>query len=96
MLPNAYSCTFAAYQRWYRYLLKVDIGQQYKGCSNAIVIEQEYQLSTNQIVRIGYPQPQQVISNAAASDLPALSEALHQQLRDFYYHKVREHIRGGI
>lgn len=44
----------------------------------------------------GSGKPQQVISNAAASDQPPLSQELHQQLRDFYYHKVRQHIRGGI
>jgi aryl-alcohol dehydrogenase-like predicted oxidoreductase len=44
----------------------------------------------------GSSKAHQVESNAAASALPPLSDALHQQLRAFYYDKVRDQIRGGL
>lgn len=37
----------------------------------------------------------QARSNAAVSDLPPLSDELHQALSEFYREAVREHIRGG-
>lgn len=42
----------------------------------------------------GATSPEQVISNAAVSDLPGLSDELHQRLSDFYQSKVVHHIRG--
>ena len=46
------------------------------------------------VVIPGASSPQQAIDNARASDLPPLSESLHQRLADFYQTEVREHIRG--
>jgi hypothetical protein len=37
---------------------------------------------------------QHVRDNAAASDLPPLSQELHRTLRDFYQNEVEQHIRG--
>ena len=42
----------------------------------------------------GAKNPQMAEANAAASDLPPLSPALHQQLREFYGAQVAENIRG--
>jgi aryl-alcohol dehydrogenase-like predicted oxidoreductase len=42
----------------------------------------------------GASSPQQVIDNAATSDLPPLGEEIHQRLAEFYQSKVRQHIRG--
>jgi len=42
----------------------------------------------------GAKNPQMAEANAAASDLPPLSPALHQQLREFYGARVAENIRG--
>jgi aryl-alcohol dehydrogenase-like predicted oxidoreductase len=42
----------------------------------------------------GARRPDQARSNAAASDLPPLSEKLHKQLRQFYDDEVVAHIRG--
>jgi aryl-alcohol dehydrogenase-like predicted oxidoreductase len=42
----------------------------------------------------GATSPGQVRENAAVSDLPPLSEDLHDFLRDFYQRKVHKHIRG--
>lgn len=42
----------------------------------------------------GGKRPEQARSNAAASDLPPLSEALHRQIRQFYEDEVAAHIRG--
>ncbi len=36
----------------------------------------------------------QAMENASASDLPSLSETLHQDLRDFYWAQVEKQIRG--
>lgn len=44
----------------------------------------------------GASNAQQVLSNAQVSDLAPLSNELHQSLKDFYYTKVKQHIRGGI
>ena len=43
----------------------------------------------------GAKNPAQAIGNARASDLPALSAALHQTLADYYQRDVAAHIRGG-
>lgn len=42
----------------------------------------------------GAKRPDQARGNAAASDLPPLSEKLHQQIRRFYDDEVAAHIRG--
>ncbi len=42
----------------------------------------------------GAKNPAMAEANAAASDLPPLSPALHQQLREFYGARVAENIRG--
>ena len=42
----------------------------------------------------GAKRTEQVRQNAATSDLPPLSEALHADLRRFYETRVHEHIRG--
>lgn len=42
----------------------------------------------------GGKRPDQARSNAAASDLPPLSDKLHRQLRQFYDDEVVAHIRG--
>ncbi len=44
----------------------------------------------------GASRPEQVQSNASASDMPALDAALHQELAEFYRDKVKQHIRGGV
>ena len=44
----------------------------------------------------GATRVDQVVSNAAASELPELGPELHETLKDYYYNSVREHIRGGI
>lgn len=46
------------------------------------------------VVIPGATKPQQVASNALASDLPPLGEKIHRQLQDFYQQKVVQHIRG--
>jgi aryl-alcohol dehydrogenase-like predicted oxidoreductase len=43
----------------------------------------------------GAKRPEHARSNAAASELPALSERLHHQLRQFYDDEVSPHIRGS-
>lgn len=43
----------------------------------------------------GASTPDQVRSNAAVSELPPLSEELHQRLYRFYQDKVHSHIRGA-
>ncbi len=42
----------------------------------------------------GAKSPQQVQANCSASDLPKLSEDLHQRLEKFYQSRVKQHIRG--
>lgn len=44
----------------------------------------------------GASRAEQVFSNAGISELKPLSRELHQSLSDFYYDRVRQHIRGGI
>ncbi len=44
----------------------------------------------------GASKPEQVISNAASSNLPKLSDTLHKQLADFYQQDVRQHIRCPV
>ncbi|TYL47753.1 aldo/keto reductase [Marinomonas sp. IMCC 4694] len=44
----------------------------------------------------GASRPSQVVRNAAATNLPPLSEALHALLAEYYQNKVRAEIRGGI
>ncbi|AWB69133.1 aldo/keto reductase (plasmid) [Saccharobesus litoralis] len=44
----------------------------------------------------GASSAQQVIQNAAAADLPPLSNELHQALNDFYMQHVRQFVRGEI
>ncbi len=44
----------------------------------------------------GTTKPEQVVANAKVSSAAPLSEGIHQQLRDFYYNQVRQHIRGGV
>ncbi len=46
------------------------------------------------VVIPGATKVEHVQSNASAADLPPLSPALHQQLRDFYASRVASHIRG--
>ena len=46
------------------------------------------------VVIPGASRPQQVTDNAAASDLPALSGALHQRLSRYFDTQVAHHIRG--
>lgn len=46
------------------------------------------------VVIPGASRPEQATSNAAIADLSPLSPDLHQNLRDFYKNKVRDHIRG--
>jgi len=42
----------------------------------------------------GATSVKQVVENTSASDLPALSEGLHQKIQEFYQKKVVKHIRG--
>jgi aryl-alcohol dehydrogenase-like predicted oxidoreductase len=42
----------------------------------------------------GAKRAEQARQNAAASELPALAPALHEQLRRWYHEQVAEHIRG--
>lgn len=42
----------------------------------------------------GASSPEQVASNVAVSDMPKLSDELHQWLSEFYQSKVAQHIRG--
>lgn len=42
----------------------------------------------------GASRPSQVSANAGVSELPPLTEAIHQTLKDFYQEQVRAHIRG--
>ena len=44
----------------------------------------------------GASRPQQVASNASASELPPLSESVHESLAAYYAQQVRPHIRGAI
>ncbi|MBV1790183.1 aldo/keto reductase [Marinobacterium sp. D7] len=44
----------------------------------------------------GTTRASQVAANAAASGLEPLPQSLHEELKSFYYDRVREHIRGGI
>ena len=46
------------------------------------------------VVIPGASSPQQALDNARASDLPPLSEELHQKLATFYTQEVHDHIRG--
>lgn len=46
------------------------------------------------VVIPGAKDPDQARSNAAASDLPRLSDALHAKLRQWYESSVRDNIRG--
>lgn len=43
----------------------------------------------------GASSPAQARENAACSDLPPLSEELHQRLQEFYQTQVAQHIRGA-
>lgn len=43
----------------------------------------------------GASSPGQVQANAACSELPPLSEELHERLQHFYQEKVAQHIRGA-
>jgi len=43
----------------------------------------------------GASSPEQASENAKVSDLPPLSDELHQKLSDFYKQEVHEHIRGA-
>ena len=47
-------------------------------------------------VLAGASSPEQVLSNAHASQLPPLSEDTHTALRDFYESRVKPHVRGEI
>jgi aryl-alcohol dehydrogenase-like predicted oxidoreductase len=42
----------------------------------------------------GASSPQQARANASISDLPPLSEELHQRLAQFYTQRVHDHVRG--
>ncbi len=44
----------------------------------------------------GCSRPQQVAANALVSQLPALSQSVHSELKAFYDEKVRAHIRSPI
>lgn len=46
------------------------------------------------VVIPGASSPQQAHDNAQASELPPLSEELHQKLAEFYTQEVHDHIRG--
>lgn len=46
------------------------------------------------VVIPGATKVDQVASNASASDLPPLSEEVHEQIQSFYEQKVAQHIRG--
>lgn len=46
------------------------------------------------VVIPGASRPEQVISNAAISEIPPLSPELHKKLQNFYHEKVAQHIRG--
>jgi len=46
------------------------------------------------VVIPGASRPEQVVSNASASELSPLSEELHEKLRQFYETNVKQHIRG--
>ncbi len=46
------------------------------------------------VVIPGARNPQQVLGNISASELPPLSPELHAQLKPFYEEKVKDHIRG--
>lgn len=43
----------------------------------------------------GASSPGQVLANTACSELPPLSEEVHERLRRFYQNKVAQHIRGA-
>ena len=42
----------------------------------------------------GASKVEQVVENAEVSNLPSLSDELHSILHDFYYAKVKQHVRG--
>jgi len=42
----------------------------------------------------GASRPEQVKENASTSQLAPLSNELHETLRDFYFTKVKQHVRG--
>ena len=44
----------------------------------------------------GASSGEQIKANATVSSLPPLSPELHEQLAEFYRHKVRPHVRGAI
>ncbi len=44
----------------------------------------------------GASKPEQVESNAAVSDLPALGEDAHEKLKSFYRKSIEQHIRGNV
>ncbi|RKF18034.1 aldo/keto reductase [Alginatibacterium sediminis] len=44
----------------------------------------------------GASSAQQLQANALCSELPPLPSELHEQLSQFYFSEVRQHIRGGI
>lgn len=46
------------------------------------------------VVIPGSKNPQQVIDNCTASELPPLTAAMHEKLREFYVNKVSSNIRG--
>jgi aryl-alcohol dehydrogenase-like predicted oxidoreductase len=46
------------------------------------------------VVITGASRPDQAAANAAVSELPALEDGLHEQLKDFYEDQVAAHIRG--
>jgi aryl-alcohol dehydrogenase-like predicted oxidoreductase len=46
------------------------------------------------VVIPGASHPQQAKDNAIASDLPPLSEELHEKLKAFYREQVAAHVRG--
>jgi len=46
------------------------------------------------VVIPGGTKAKQIRDNAAASDLPPLGDAVHEELRMFYVNNVKEHIRG--
>ncbi|MHC4994724.1 MAG: aldo/keto reductase, partial [Planctomycetota bacterium] len=47
------------------------------------------------VVIPGASRPEQARDNAVASDLPRLSDGLHEKLRDLYEERVKDHIRGA-
>ena len=46
------------------------------------------------VVIPGSKNPQQVVDNCAASELPPLPEETHKEINDFYFKEVASHIRG--